>query len=324
LTDITPLPSPDFGPAFGPFLGGIIVTLTTWRAIFYLQAVLSAVAALFTFTPLLPETIHRKKIDSLQGCTRRRRLSILWGMTHPARVLSLFVYPNLVVASLGSSAAFWNMYSLLTPIRYVVNPRFHLATPMQGGLFYLAPGCGYLVGTLMGGKYADYVVRKWIAKRDGVRIPEDRMRSALPFMGIVIPICVVAYGWSVERDLGGIPVVVILLFTQGVAQLFCFPSLNAYCLDVMQGRGAEVIAGNYFMRYLFACAASACVLPAIQGIGLGWFSTVSAMFLVLSAVAIHATVLWGKSWRETVDRRRRKPRNAQACQLPREGIYQKG
>jgi hypothetical protein len=155
----------------------------------------------------------------------------------------------------------------------------------------------------MGGKYADYVVRKWIAKRDGVRIPEDRMRSALPFMGIVIPICVVAYGWSVERDVGGIPVVVIMLFTQGVAQLFCFPSLNAYCLDVMQGRGAEVIAGNYFMRYLL---------------------TVSAMFLVLSAVAIHATVLWGKSWRETVDRRRRKPRNAQACQLSREGIYQKG
>ncbi|KAK4251773.1 major facilitator superfamily domain-containing protein [Corynascus novoguineensis] len=299
------------GPAFGPFIGGIIVTYASWRVIFWLQTALSGLAALFTFTPLLPETIHHRKVDDLEGYSPRQKMTVLWSMVNPVRVLRLFVYPNLVATSLASSAVIWNMYSLLTPIRYVLNPRFHLTTPMQGGLFYLAPGTGYLVGTLVGGRYADYVVKRWIAKRGGARVPEDRLRSALPFMGLVIPACLLVYGWGIEKDAGGIPLAVVTLFVQGVAQLFCFPSLNTYCLDVMQGRGAEVIAGNYFVRYLFACAATACVLPAIQGIGVGWFSTVSALFLVGSTAVVQATIWWGKSWRDRVDRRRKAKRLAE-------------
>ena len=292
------------GPAIGPFIGGIIVTYASWRDIFWLQTALSGLAALGTLF-LLPETIHHKKIDDLQGYSRQRKLVVLWRMINPVRVLRLYRYPNLIMTAAASSSVVWNMYSLLTPIRYVLNPRFHLTTPMQGGLFYLAPGCGYLVGTLMGGRYADHVVRRWIARRGGVRVPEDRMRSALPFMGVVIPACMLVYGWGVEKGVGGIGLPVVMMFLQGVAQLFCFPSLNTYCLDVMQDRGSEVIAGNYFVRYLFACAATACVLPGVQSIGVGWFSTISAAFLVASTGATLAAIIWGKGWRESIEKKKR-------------------
>lgn len=202
------------------------------------------------------------------------------------------------------------MYSLLTPIRYVLNPRFHLTTPMQSGLFYLAPGAGYVLGTFFGGRYADHIVKKYLARSPpGTgRVPEDRMRSALPFMGVVIPACVLVYGWGVDKGVGGIPLAVVTLFLQGVAQLFCFPSLNTYCLDVMQGHGSDVIAGNYFVRYLFACLGTAVVLPAVESIGVGWFSTISALFLIISALGTWATVVWGRGWREKVDGRRREKR----------------
>lgn len=217
-----------------------------------------------------------------------------------------------MLTGIASSSLVWNMYSLLTPIRYVLNPRFHLTTPMQSGLFYLAPGAGYLLGTFFGGRYADYVVKKYIARsHTHTRVPEDRLRSALPFVGGVIPACVLVYGWCVERDAGGIPVVVIMLFLQGVAQLFCFPSLNTYCLDVMQGRGSDVIAGNYFVRYLFACLGTAVVLPAVESIGVGWFSTISAGFLVCSALGTWACVIWGRGWRERVDAKRRRKRKGE-------------
>jgi MFS family permease len=192
------------------------------------------------------------------------------------------------------------MYSLLTPIRYVLNPRYHLTTPLQGGLFYLAPGFGYLAGTFVGGRFADHVVKVYIRKR-GMRIPEDRLYSALPFMGLVIPGSVIIYGWCVEKDVGGIPLTVIVLFLQGIAQLFCFPSLNTYCLDVMEGRGAEVIAGNYAIRYLFGCLATAVVLPAIETIGVGWFSTISAFFMLGGTVCAYLSILYGKEWRDTID-----------------------
>jgi membrane protein implicated in regulation of membrane protease activity len=94
-----------------------------------------------------------------------------------------------------------------------------------------------------------------------------------------------------------------MMFLQGIAQLFCFPSLNTYCLDVMQNDGAEVIAGSYMIRYLFAAIGSATVLPAVERIGVGWFSTISAAFLALSSLATLAAILWGQSWRNRVEKK---------------------
>jgi len=306
------------GPAFGPFIGGIIVTFKSWREIFYLQTALAGVAVIGAFF-LLPETSHHMKSNELVGLPLKKKSAILWGMLNPWRVVRLYKYPNLIMVALASSSLVWNMYSLLTPIRYVLNPRFNLTTPIQSGLFYLAPGCGYILGTFFGGRYADYVTIKWTKKR-GTRIPEDRLRSCLPFMGIVIPGCMLIYGWSIEKRFGGIPLPVIMMFCQGVAQLFCFPSLNTYCLDVMQPHSAEVIAGNYMIRYLFGALGSATVLPAVEKVGVGWFSTISAGFLVVSSLATLSSVVWGKSWRGSVDRKRR----AKRCKMMEEGGNEKG
>lgn len=296
------------GPAFGPFIGGIIVTFQSWRVIFYLQTALAGVALIGAYF-LLPETAHRMKKDELVGLPTKAKISVLSKMLNPWRVVRLYRYPNLIMVALASSSLVWNMYSLLTPIRYVLNPRFGLTSPIQSGLFYLAPGFGYILGTFVGGRYADYITISWTKKRNGVRIPEDRLRSALPFMGIVIPVCMLIYGWSVEKRFGGVPLPVIMMFLQGIAQLFCFPSLNTYCLDVMQSSSAEVIAGNYMIRYLFGALGSAVVLPAVEKIGVGWFSTISAGFLVMSSLATWAAILWGKGWRDEVDRKRRAKRD---------------
>lgn len=71
----------------------------------------------------------------------------------------------------------------------------------------------------------------------------------------------------------------------------------------MQKRSAEVVAGNYLIRYFFAAAGSAACLPIIQKIGVGWFSTISAAFLVLSAFGVWMTAKHGPSWRETTAKR---------------------
>jgi hypothetical protein len=296
----------------------------------------------------------------------------LWQWLNPLRILRLYRYPNLLAVvcinqcvrrangltrnqAVASSSLVWNMYSLLTPIRYVLNPRFELTSPLQSGLFYIAPGAGYLVGTLVGGRWADATVKKYIRLR-GQRVAEDRLRSCLPFIGIVIPACMVVYGWSVEKRVGGVALPVVMMFLQGVAQLFCFPSLNTYCLDVMQSRSAEVVgmssahpfpasspipfpslpsmlgpahpirrtthskektntprtAGNYAFRYLFAAAGSAACLPAVRSIGVGWFSTISAAFLVAAAALTYATAEHGRGWRDAVDERKEERRKARA------------
>ncbi|KAK5118546.1 hypothetical protein LTR85_008011 [Meristemomyces frigidus] len=288
------------GPALGPLVAGIIVTFVSWRFIFWLQTALAGLACL-SVVFLIPETIHHKRKADIAGLNKTQQVRQLGSWINPWRVIVLFRYPNLLIAGIASSSLVWNMYSLLTPIRSVLNPRFGLTSPIMAGLFFIAPGCGYLVGTFFGGKWADRVVKKWIKKRGGRRVPEDRLHSCLTAMGVVIPACMVIYGWSIEMRVGGVPVPVIAMFIQGVAQLFCFPSLNTYCIDVMQSKSGEVVAGNYVIRYLFAAAGTAACQPAIEAIGVGWFSTISAGFLVVSAAGVWWTARNGSTWRERID-----------------------
>lgn len=289
------------GPAFGPFLSGVIVTFVSWRNIFWLQAALAGVALIGVYF-ILPETIFHRKLDDLQGYSGKEKASHIVHMINPWHVLRLLQYPNVLLTGLASSALLWNMYGLLAPIRYVLNPRYGLDTPLQGGLFYLSPGLGYFIGTFLGGRYADYTVKRYIKKR-GVRIPEDRLISAVPFM-LIIAVCILVYGWTVEMAVGGIPLTVILMFIQGIAQLFCFPSLNAYCLDVIPGRGGEVIAANFTLRYLFATISTAVVLPAIEAIGVGWYSTITFFILMAATGGTVLTIRYGQQMREKIDAKR--------------------
>lgn len=299
------------GPCLAPLLGGAIVTYVSWRVIFWMQTGIGALATILVLF-LLPETIPTRTIDTLNEMTTGKKYARILHLVSPIRVAHLLVsYPNLLITGLASSSLVFNMYSLLSPIRYVLNPRFHLTTPMQSGLFFVAPGCGYLLGTFFGGRASDAVVKRYIRKRNH-RISEDRLRTVLPFMGVVIPACMLVYGWSIKYAVGGIPLPVIAMFIQGVAQLMCFPSLNTYCVDVMQSKGMSsvVVAGNYQIRYLFAALGSAVVLPAVETIGVGWFSTISAGFLVASTVGVWFVVLHGQKWRRAVDARKARRRAA--------------
>jgi MFS family permease len=85
------------GPALGPLLGGLIVTYKSWRVIFWLQSALAGAAVILVLF-LLPETIHRKKSQDLKGLSRKDYYHKLWTLTNPVRVISLYRYPNLLVA----------------------------------------------------------------------------------------------------------------------------------------------------------------------------------------------------------------------------------
>lgn len=301
------------GPTIGPLVGGVIVTYASWRDIFWLQTALACVGiagpVLFLQETLLADPNSKKAILASLP-TRAEKIRYLARVTNPLRpVTMLLKSPNLALVALASGSIVWNQYGLLTPIRYVLNPRFHLQTPLQSGLFYLAPGVGTIVGTFGGGRWADYVVTSWIAKRGGQsqhRVPEDRLRSCLVFLGAVLPGSMLVYGWSVARAAGGVALPVVFMFVQGVAVSFCFPSLNAYCLDAVPGKSAEAVAGNFMVRYLFGAVASAVVLPAVEGVGVGWFSTLSAAMMVLGVGGVGAVVRWGRGWREKKEAKRRR------------------
>ncbi|EXL67026.1 hypothetical protein FOPG_16830 [Fusarium oxysporum f. sp. conglutinans race 2 54008] len=136
----------------------------------------------------------------------------IWRWANPATVFKLYACRNLLFVTLASSAL--------------------------SGMLYISPGVGYVIGVQIGGRWSDYTVKQWIKKR-GYRLPEDRLRSCLLFLDILLPASIIIYGRMIEKRLGGVPVPVICMFFQGIAQLAAFPSLNAYILDVMHHRSGE-------------------------------------------------------------------------------------
>lgn len=282
------------GPAFGPCIGGVIVTYASWRVIFYfLSGCGGFVLALVIL--LLKETSTTSRYKEMRTKSGKRLVVIPF---NPFRVILALRYKNLLLAGLMSVSLHYNMYVLLTPIRYVMNPRFNLEKPVYAGLFYLCPGMGYLVGSYFGGRWADRYVRKYINKK-GRRVSEDRLRSELWAHGLILPATILVYGWCLKTKKGGIPVPAIMMFLNGFAQTICFPSLNTYCVDSMPLLKGDAIASNYMIRFLSGAVATATVLKQINSIGVGWTCTISAGVLFGGFLLSLALVNSGEKMRVT-------------------------
>lgn len=87
---------------------------------------------------------------------------------------------------------------------------------------------GFLIGSVMGGKFSDRAVKKWIIKRNGVRLPQDRLNSGLATLFAVLPASTLIYGWTLQEGVGGMPVPIISAFFAGVGLLGSFNGLNTY------------------------------------------------------------------------------------------------
>ena len=230
------------GPTLGPFLGGVIVTYTSWRIIFVVLAALGGISlGLSVF--FLPETgmdlIHSKLLTEKNQSTSKK-VRFIFVPINPLRVITVLKFPNLAIAGFGSMAVAYNMYSTITAIRNVIDARFNLTTPIISALFYIPLGMGYVVGSTVGGIWADFYVKKYIKKR-GRRVPEDRLHSAVLSLGILIPGSALIYGWCLEKQFGGKALPIVALFIQGFSQTLYFPSVNAYCVDCFPSFGAILL-----------------------------------------------------------------------------------
>ena len=87
---------------------------------------------------------------------------------------------------------------------------------------------GFLIGSVLGGKLSDRAVKKWIRRRNGVRLPQDRLNSGLATLFLVLPAGTLIYGWTLQEEVGGMPVPIISAFFAGVGLLGSFNGLNTY------------------------------------------------------------------------------------------------
>lgn len=125
------------------------------------------------------------------------------------------------------------MYSLLTSASSIFNPRFHLTTPLVSGLFFLAPGAGFVLGGIIGGNLSDRTVRKYIRRRNGVRLPQDRLNSGLASLYGLVSAAALVYGWTLQMEVGGMAVPIVSAFFGGFGLMAPFSALNTYAAGML-------------------------------------------------------------------------------------------
>lgn len=203
------------------------------------------------------------------------------------------IYPNVFLTDLSCGLLSWCQYSLLAAPRHLLAPRFHFTTPLVSGLFYIAPGFGFLAGTVVGGRFSDLTVRKWIKIRGGLRIPQDRLRSGGIAFFFIIPASSLIYSWGLQYEVGVLALPIVTAFFCAAGLLVAFASLNTYCAEVLPKQRAEVIASKYMVQYTFSAVGSAAIVPLIDAIGVGLAGTIGVVFALAAGVLTFVTANYG-------------------------------
>ncbi|KAL4874102.1 hypothetical protein BDV12DRAFT_191965 [Aspergillus spectabilis] len=291
------------GPAIGPCIGGVIVTFSSWRNIYWLQTAMAGLGLLLSLL-FVPE-IQMEGSSSSPELEKEKKKIALWYILrvfNPTRIFRLWLYPNILLSHITCGLLATYLYALLSSARTIFNPRFNLTTALISGLFYLSPGAGFLVGSLLGGRMSDATVRKYIKLR-GYRLPQDRLKSGLIMLFAVLPGATLVYAWTLQEEKGGMVVPIIAGFFGGVGLMGSFNGLNTYAAEALPSHRSEVISGKYIIQYIFSAGASALVVPLVDEIGVGWTFTISAFFTLTGGVFVVIISRYGINMQRWMERR---------------------
>ncbi|CAG8689739.1 6943_t:CDS:2 [Funneliformis caledonium] len=272
ISDIFHVFGPLIGPVIGPVFGGYLADSFGWRWIFWFLTILGGVIIVLIFF-LLPETFARQPqsqnlpTPTTSTLPRRRKFN-------PLLPLTLLKYPNITLSK---------QYNLSTS--YI-------------GLAFLAPGAGYLIGSLIGGRWTDFVLAKAKRKNNDISYPEMRIHSVW-FSTFFLTISYTAYGWFVQANLH-IAFPLISLFIGGITVLIIFSSTATYLVDAFPGKSASAIAVNNCIRSIAAAIMSFVAVPFEHAVGNGWVFTIMVGLNIIGIFCLIAVCYKGKYWREKI------------------------
>ncbi|KAH9055249.1 major facilitator superfamily domain-containing protein [Lactarius vividus] len=332
--------APLLGPSLGPILGGVLTQAFSWRACFWLLAAyLGASLVLFVF--FFRDTFRKERSLTYQRVLARRRSAASKRSSvtsDPTPVATVAVASPQAGAEIALSFKDVNPFP---PLFLVLKRRNNIATlfpsgmqinnlpfffafsynitytcsrtlgdhynydALKIGLVLLSFGAGSLLGSVLGGRWSDRVLRRLTSTNGGHRLPEMRLESTKPAMAF-LPLSVVAYAWLAQERVHVASLCTALFFV-GFFSVWIYSSTLAYIVDANPGRSSAAVAANSWFRGIAAFVFTEAVVPLQDSMGDGGLYTLWAGILVLSEVMLLLVRWRGGAWREA----------AEECEKPR-------
>ncbi|KAG0052199.1 hypothetical protein BGZ83_002886 [Gryganskiella cystojenkinii] len=216
------------------------------------------------------------------------------------------------------------------PISFAQN--YHLSETTIGVCF-CAGGLGSAMGSLIGGRYSDYVMRKWLIKQEVRRRKEERERAiafgepvdaieevnekdaaavvnismrAPPevrlqsvWLGvIVLPFGLMLFGWSVQNNLSIVaPLIGIACVGFGMTMVLSSTTTALVDANSDNNMATAAVACNSFGRGITGSIGGFVALPLLGSMGSGWLYTMWALITIAGTGLLIMMVVQAKSWR---------------------------
>ncbi|KAJ7131059.1 MFS general substrate transporter [Mycena epipterygia] len=300
------------GNALAPIVGGWVSHYTSWR---YLQLGVFVFGGILGLAMLfyLPETSHpgvtglekmaKIELKATDTPDTEQRPPFRWVWLNPFACLWLLRSPNLAMITFSSAAVLVTEFGLQVPMAHTIGVRYGITNEALIGACFIPMGLGNIVGAPLAGWLSDRTVIKYRALRDGIWVPEDRLRGAQLGAISLVPLSILASGFITTFVPGrlGLVLNLICFFVNGVGVDMVLSPGSAYCVDVLHSRSAEVMAAGAGLRSLFLAAAVAGILPSIERNGVLATDAIAAGIAWTGFLAIWLVIRYGDRMRAWVD-----------------------
>ncbi|CAI6093675.1 unnamed protein product [Clonostachys chloroleuca] len=296
---------PLLGPVIGPIAGGYISQAQGWRWVFWLLAIVSAVAVILVF--LLSESYEpvllrqkatriRRKNKTMDATGQALKLGskniFIQSITRPTKLL--FLTPNVALFSLYTGVVFGYLYLLFTTVTEVYETTYHFS---QGatGLVFISIGVGALIGISGFGALSDRIQNLLIARNNGQPEPEFRLPPLIPG-SFLIPIGLFWYGWSAQPHIHWIMPMIGLGWV-GCGMIATILPIQAYLVDAFGEYAASAIAANTVVRSIVGAFLPLAGPSMYAKLGLGWGNSLLGLIALAMLPVPVVFYLYGKKIR---------------------------
>ncbi|KAL2073646.1 hypothetical protein VTL71DRAFT_10972 [Oculimacula yallundae] len=321
---------PLLGPLLAPIIGGALSQAWGWRATQWFQAIYGGIlVVLLTFC--LPETLAKRESPGLTPASNEKngirpeltRVSTRQSVhlktkkaakvfkrciIDPLSVITYLRFPAVALTVYLASVTFGSLYILNISIQQTFSETPYNFKVIIVGLLYIPPSLGYVLASLLGGRWTDYIMHREAraagrydaAGRLDFR-PEDRMRENAWIAAVMFPGALVWYGWTAEKGLIWI-VPMIANFFFGLGSMLIFGVATTMLTEFLPKRSSSGVAVNNFVRNIFSCVGGVVAEPLIKAIGNGWLFTGLGVICWISAFGVVFSMRrFGPKWRVTMD-----------------------
>ncbi|RJE25040.1 Major Facilitator Superfamily [Aspergillus sclerotialis] len=279
---------PMIGPLLAPIIGGALAIKWSWRSTQWFL-VIYGFALLLVMTFFLPETsVNLGKKSESNEEQKSPVMKLFTILIAPVKSVKLLRFLPILITVYYTSITFASYYLLNISIQHVFSTPPYSWSPVIVGLTYTPSALGYLLGSVLGGRWTDYIMQRAAHKagrfdKDGkpILIPEDRIRENALVAGIMYPLALLWWGWTIDKRVFWIAPLIANFFF-GFGCMLITNVTMTMLTEFTPKKSSTGVAVTNLLRNSLACVAAVIEEPLANVMGSGWLFTAACLLCLLS------------------------------------------